>query len=762
MRPKIFLSIALALTLTGPATPGKAAKLDAAARRIVEIKVDGLPEDAIERNIDQLPWIRRVFAEQGAWVRNFYVRGISLSAPSWSMLDTGQHTVIRGNAEFDRFTSGVYDYLNFFPFYVGYARSRREDMPGVEVLDQAGIPLVSDQFPRSQRYDTMELYQRGVHWETLAESLRSKIALPVKGLLDEWQTGFDMSGGIERQQEKELIAALADPRVVWLEYFTGDVDHAMHLTNDPASQLIALKRLDATIGRVWTAIGSSVLASETTMVLISDHGMNSTPDVYSQGYNLVRFFNSDAGGGHHVISIRQPLGDYKLRALDPFTSTVNSPSQNSFYLRDQKDWSTAMLDLDGNERASIQLRNSDLNEIQILFQELGRAGIRGDEKDEKEAVSARIIGVVDRNREAWSRTVRELGEELPALARAITLLGRLTQGKGEDSRRSLAIRDAWLKDYKGYGEYAKAIQRLLDLKTPDLTGAHAQFPLPKNVLGESNTIAQLAGYVVGPAGGPPDNFIRVNYFKALTDIQVPEEVQAGMGLKPVDFVAAPARDGVFLYTDERHGALIESRTENGEQQLRYVPVCDTHLTPAAWGDGYPLRLFEDPALAVSGDRKAWLSQWHSEREWLEAVHRTRYSNAVIGLAEYFETWKPAEVPAVFRIAPSDDWPLLQRFGARMRRVVQPDMLVLAQDHWNFNVRGFNPGGNHGSFFRISTRSVFMAAGAGVATGVKVDRPYDSLSFVPTLLELMNKLPENTYPGPVIQELLPAKQTSSYE
>lgn len=40
--------------------------LQAHARRAVVIKVDGLPEDLLEKNIDQLPWIRHVFVERGA------------------------------------------------------------------------------------------------------------------------------------------------------------------------------------------------------------------------------------------------------------------------------------------------------------------------------------------------------------------------------------------------------------------------------------------------------------------------------------------------------------------------------------------------------------------------------------------------------------------------------------------------------------------------------------------------------------------------
>ncbi|MDQ2844399.1 MAG: hypothetical protein M3Y72_25815 [Acidobacteriota bacterium] len=55
------------------------------------------------------------------------MRSVSLSAPSWSMLDTGRHSVIRGSVEYDRYTGHVYDYLNIFPFYLSYARNREVD-----------------------------------------------------------------------------------------------------------------------------------------------------------------------------------------------------------------------------------------------------------------------------------------------------------------------------------------------------------------------------------------------------------------------------------------------------------------------------------------------------------------------------------------------------------------------------------------------------------------------------------------------------------
>jgi len=115
-----------------------------AVQRSSGLKLDGVPEDVLEPELQRvdpathksvLPWMDHVFVQGGTRVANFYVRAISLSAPSWSLLDTGRHLQIHGNVEFDRYTFHAYDYLNFFPFYLGYALNRQVDMPGVEVLD---------------------------------------------------------------------------------------------------------------------------------------------------------------------------------------------------------------------------------------------------------------------------------------------------------------------------------------------------------------------------------------------------------------------------------------------------------------------------------------------------------------------------------------------------------------------------------------------------------------------------------------------------
>ena len=95
-------------------------------KRVVVIKVDGLPGYYVDRYVKQrdpntgrsaLPWFEEVFYKNGARLSNFYTRGMSLSGPSWGQLDTGQHLQIKGNVEYDRYTLHAYDYLNFFPYY---------------------------------------------------------------------------------------------------------------------------------------------------------------------------------------------------------------------------------------------------------------------------------------------------------------------------------------------------------------------------------------------------------------------------------------------------------------------------------------------------------------------------------------------------------------------------------------------------------------------------------------------------------------------
>ena len=243
MRLCAFAGILLLLLCT-------AAAALAQTKRLVVIKCDGLPYDLVDRLVKQrdpqsgksvLPWIDHIFYQRGARLSNFYVRGMSLSAPSWSLLETGQHLQIKGNVEFDRYTLHSYDYLNFLPLVRRGDHGARIDMRAVEVLDSLGLPLLPDAYPHNERYMTYSLFLRSPRYSTLQSGLQNRFMKSPKELFDEWTMGFDMRSVITDQLVRELIAKLDDPKVRYLDLFMPDFDHIAHHNNDTQSHLFVLE-----------------------------------------------------------------------------------------------------------------------------------------------------------------------------------------------------------------------------------------------------------------------------------------------------------------------------------------------------------------------------------------------------------------------------------------------------------------------------------------------------------------------------------------
>ena len=249
----------------------------AQTKRLVVIKCDGLPYDVVDRVVKQrnpqsgkslLPWIDHIFYQRGARLSNFYVRGMSLTAPSWSLLETGQHLQIKGNVEFDRYTLHSYDYLNFFPLYLAGINGTRVDMRAVEVLDSLGLPLLSDAYPPNERYITYSLFLRNQRYSTLQASLQNKFMKSPKELFDEWTMGLELRSALSDQLIREMITNLGNPKIRYLDLMLEDFDHVAHHNNDFQTHLFALQRIDSVIGQVWTAIQKSPLADETALVVI--------------------------------------------------------------------------------------------------------------------------------------------------------------------------------------------------------------------------------------------------------------------------------------------------------------------------------------------------------------------------------------------------------------------------------------------------------------------------------------------------------------
>jgi len=794
-------------------------------KRLVLIKCDGLPYDLLNSFVQErdprtgksaLPWFDYIFYQHGARLSNFYVRGMSLSAPSWSLLDTGQHLQIKGNVEFDRYTLHSYDYLNFIPFYISGVVGARVDMPAVEVLDSIGVPLLVDAYPHSERYVTFSLYQRGQRYSTLQNGLQNRFKKSPKELFDEWTMGFELRSAVTGQLIRELLEKIADPKLRYLDLYMADFDHVAHHNNDRESQLFILKEMDATLGEVWTAIQKSSLADETAIVVISDHGFNTEENVYSQGYNLVQFLGSRAGGGHHVITKRRLLLEYAIKGIYPLVPLITTTTSDSYYLKGQSTlYPTATLDFDGNERASISLRDSDLNLLHILLQQLKRADLPD---DIRVAATKAFFATIERRRSEWQRNLDELNSELGSLHRSIEQQRKLWQsqpkkftkeeqqaGRDDDSKRIFVQLDRSVRRETEYTAYSHTLQNLLALLPNGFVPATIRIEdvIQKGAMGEHNSIYQLQNYLVGmgPRGlildsdGALDmqkSFLRVDYFSLLLGVKVKNNVQPSVSNRPVDIIATrvaaplvlPLLNETDISEDVVNGgmgkeALLLARADNrGQLSFRYQPISSLtqdaaghmHFEPIPWQSGLPLHIFEDAQLVVpGGDRAFWLSQWHTDVEWLRALHRTQYSNGLIGLHEEIARHATQKLsfdePGI-----SDDERLLRRFAWRQRDLVEADLLLVANNHWNFDVRGFNPGGNHGSLFRISTHSTFMIAGGnktGLPQATTIDEPYDSLSFVPTMLALTGHLRDDSnpiavlwdkgfrrFPGRVVKELLP--------
>ncbi|MGI9054261.1 MAG: alkaline phosphatase family protein, partial [Pyrinomonadaceae bacterium] len=744
-------------------------------------------------------------------------RGMSLSGPSWSILDTGQHLQIKGNVEYDRLTLHGYDYLNFFPYYIDYGFNKVVDMPAVEVLNQLKIPILSDVFPFENRYTSPQLIQRGNSWKVLGNGFIKFYPRNVDDFIDEWTIGFEYLNLMLNQNERDIIYKLNNrPNIKYFDYYTGGVDHTAHHNNYEKSRINALQELDRVIGRIWTAIESSPEADETALVVLSDHGFNSDEKVYSQGFNIVKLLAGGSGGGHHVITKRRLMLDYSIKGAYPLVPLITTSSKESFYLKGKEDeYPTALVDFDGNERTSFHLRNNDLNVLHIIFQQLQKGKLS---PSLKKAATDSFLGIIDRHRAEWIKNVSEMSEEMDALRRWIEAQQAIIanhpkeytteeyeKGINRENRRTVAQTYIAIREEREYREYIRVMSNLLSLSRENFNPKKIKIEdyIGKGVMGERNSVYQLQNYIVSlSAAGLVLNasneidvektFKRINYYELLENQAVRNNVQIGISNRPVDFVATGIpleaistelppeiksdESIVWLYGGtDKQTFILTRKDENGKQSFRYLPIANLQETSAGkfsfqikeWREGFPLKVFEDENLNIpSGDKISWLNSWHTEDEWMKAIHKTFYSNAIIGLNEHLDN-HPLLAAAYENLSPDEK--LIIRFRQRQRTLTETDLLVLANYHWNFDVRGFNPGGNHGSFFRVSTNSALMIAGGAktnIPKGLNITEPYDSLSFVPTVLALTGKLdaegnpiPElykqgfRKFPGKIIKEIV---------
>jgi hypothetical protein len=493
--------------------------------------------------------------------------------------------------------------------------------------------------------------------------------------------------------------------------------------------------------------------------------MNNVPGIVSQTFSLPDVLNSPEGGAHHVVTNREQLSDFKLKGLNPLVHRVTNPSMASFYLKGEADrYPTAWLDIDGNERAALHLRNSDLNKIHILLLQLSRSDL---DSATRKAAAKCLSETIDRHRASWSHTAAELDEEMQALAgqiaqrkpvvAALPKKWKKEQIANGDHQRAWRLRevlDDWEDELAAYTSYSKHLKTLLAFEPDSLYPLKIKVSdlIPEMSLGDANSPFEITHYVTGPAPGglrtgsdgrldEKLSFRHVDYLALFSQQRARNVPQPELSLKPIDFLAMrlPDHEGshaYWLYGDAESQIVILNASDGRitVQPVRNLKQQGNEVVweKTQWRPGLPLQLCEDAAIDIAPAARAdWLSRWHTEAEWLLAVHRSKYSNGVIGITE--------ELSPVGSNVPGSPGmsPILLRYERRRRELVQADLHIFAADHWNFNVRFPNPGGNHGSFFRISTHSVLMMAGTGVANR-RIGQPFDSLSFAPTVMNLVGR------------------------
>lgn len=98
------------------------------------------------------------------------------------------------------------------------------------------------------------------------------------------------------------------------------------------------------------------------------------------------------------------------------------------------------MDLDGNERASIGLRNNSLNIIQILLDQLTHKKLSG---RVRRAALDQLFATLNRVRMPWTRNVDQLSQELkvlrPQIADQQKLVDAQPKGRLAETNRQIAI-----------------------------------------------------------------------------------------------------------------------------------------------------------------------------------------------------------------------------------------------------------------------------------------------------------------------------------
>lgn len=840
MRARYTLALLLLLL---PALPGAAQEPPIGERpRVIIIKVDGLspwlveaavhPEDeaAVNRLDDPaefrravahfrqqlgrrqlLPNLERYFFARGVRAENMYSSTVTLSAAAWSVIDTGQPSIVKGHGVFERDTGYARSYLDFLRDTLDFVKRAGDKTLGVWVLDQAGVSLTSDAFRPDRVWMAPQMYVRPVLREYLS------------------QMGLTyVTGGYKASEPQKILAThlgrrAGDPK--WVEcgeafmmeqlaqhilardytdtepfdllsgYFT-QTDHQQHAEPSPEGLLFRLVHFDELLGEVFHAIEHSQRRDHTYVVMVSDHGQEFVPGLTAASVPLTRLFRTPWLGGHTTQTL---LSEETDRALTVPLAGIDFPrvyeSDFSPYGAaapkglGEKGWPTAYVEPFGNARAEIHLRNNDLNRLHLLLLAIRRGGWE---------------------EPAWGRLDQRLQETLAGIGRWLPgelegardyYAGGLEQMRywkqsADPYRRDSAARlHAELKRLEPQLKTLERLQGLVEkaahgnaLGTLRAQRFRVEDYIPRKFYGPRNSFFQLSHYTLGldarqqwveTTADLQGRRVAMNYFQVLSDYAVPNPPVPGnrnpfdlilyalppQGIQPALVEAGlvapgePVEDVLWVRSTAQDNpvkggeALILRRPDGS---IKYVPLEQFdqepdgrfRLRPGAGPD--PLALLFDPSFRglAGADPSAWLAQWHSAAEWLEALYRTRYTNALLVFLDLagrnyrrsLTTPEFAQSLAGFRSEESK-----RRYLRGLERKYSNfmgDFWVWSSEHYNFSSKGPEPAGAHGGLgWRVARTSFYVWGGehTGLRRGEVLEQPATTLDIAPTVLCLAGRL-----------------------
>ncbi len=582
-------------------------------RRLVLIKVDGLPPDLLaaaafperEDGFDRLaygddlrrsirvyqqqsgrqillPNIRRYFYEGGTVFDNMYSATLTLSAVAWAVIETGQPSVIKGHGTFSRDTSYLRSHLDGFRDTIDAIRRGEGKTAALWNLDQIGVSLMSDAFEPARTWTGPQVYSRIAHRELLLEAGRrwlhngqEGVGNIVRSHLSRLVTGIDYS-----DFNQELNADLT-ARKILEEGLTGEeeidfvsplftvMDHQQHVDPHPENLIYWLVKLDRLVGTVFRAVEQSARAADTVVAMTSDHGSEIDPGRTAISFPITKVFRTPLMGGHTVktllvegawnaVTVPLPGIDFPRVYESKY-----SPYGSKGHPKGEKGYITAFLDNFGNGRSSVFLRNNDLNRLHLLLLELRRDRIAPE----------RFARLRELFRATLERSRRWLEPDLAAYRdyheSSLELAARLEEKADNYSQDS-----AWRLrvEAKRDAPQIEALERLLRVRfEPEEGGLYfdevfgkafeiGDF-IPKGYLGLANDVHQLSNYTIGldeelnwvqTTVDHQGNPVPMDYFQVLSDYRAANAPANGLA-NPYDVILTRVPAASAAAELRRHG-----------------------------------------------------------------------------------------------------------------------------------------------------------------------------------------------------------------